>query len=83
MSPFSITMTPSFCPTLIVCSSFTSPSDNILLVTYTFGTVSVLYAYALAHDTLFAPFSLQSQTTDHYHLLGKYVEMQSRPGILR
>lgn len=76
-------MAPSFCPTLIVCSSFTSSSDIILLVTSTFGTMSVLYAYASAHDTSCALFSLQSQTTDHYHLLGKYVAMQLQPGILQ
>jgi len=76
-------MAPYFCPTLIVCSSFTSPFDNTLLVTSTFDTVSILHTYALAHNSLFSLFSLQSRTTDHYHLLRQHVVMQSQTGILR
>jgi len=74
-------MGPPFYPTLIVCSSFTSPFDNTLLVTST-PSQSCTHAYALAHNTSFSLFSLQSRTADHYHLLREHVAMQSQPGIL-
>jgi len=80
MSPFYITLWHPlpFCPTLIVCSSFASPFDNILPVTSTFVTVSVSHAYTLAHNILFSLLSLRSRTAGQYHLFREHVAKQSQ-----